>query len=258
MSIEPSSGRDARHMVSIARHLPPTGPNSNIPSTTGAVLPPSSTTGSPRPPICPGNNNGDNGIPITSDSVAFSQAPFVVTTTGVFTVVVAYSSQSSRVIVVDVLSSGVSPSWYGKGTVSVGAGKGTVSIQVTLQTAPRVGPNYVLHAWIVDANDFKNKADPWNFALGTSDRQVSVGGSASVFSQSVEACTDTQPCVEVCGNMDNVSTCDCDSAGHVTVVCADTPQAGDQEVSTANSNFSNFVASLLLAGLLPILVGLML
>jgi len=183
---------------------------------TGTVIPP-----------CSGG-----GVPSGPDTITISKYPFVIANSGSFSIVVAYSSTANRIIVVDVMSS--SGTWYGKGTLTVGPGTGTVSVPAQLSSTPPAGPNYVLHAWMVDAQIFNSQADPWNYALSTADARVSVGTS-TIYAQDVAPCTDTQQCVSVCGSTENIASCDCDDNGQVSVVCAGTTIAEETSSGVANS-----------------------
>lgn len=210
-----------------------TGSSSGTPSTTGAVVIP--------PPICNGNGGSGNGgnVPSIGDNVVISKAPFSIPSAGTFDVVVAYSASGSRQITVDVLDTKTSPTWYGKGTVTVQAGKGTTSVRVTSQGNPPSGPNYVLRAWMIDTQ-YASRADPWTFELSRNDFKVSVGSTAAVYSAAAADCADTSKCDELCGGATNVSTCECDVDGNVNVICSNTPEP--QAVSRSSSLYVSLSA----------------
>lgn len=215
-----------------------TGASSGTPATTGAVVIP--------PPICNGNGgNGNNGnVPNYGDNVIISKAPFSIPRAGTFDVVVAYSASGSRQITVDILDTKTSPTWYGKGVVTVQAGKGTVSVRATTQGNPPVGPNYVLRAWSVDSQHV-SKSDPWSYELSRNDYKVSVGSTAAVYSAAAADCADASKCEELCGGAANVSICECDIDGNVNIICADTPEP--QAVS-ASSTLDAVFSAVMVAG----------
>jgi len=240
MSIEPDNGQDKPQMSAVSRHLPCTGPVSGSttarpattatppPATTTAVsmttgrVPSATTTGSSssKQPSC------NSGVPTRPDSAAFSQAPFMIPNSGSATVIMAYSLTTTRVIIVDLMSSTGAATWYVKGVATVQPGTGTVSITVNIQNTPPMGPNFMFHAWVVSTSDYNNRGDPWNYALSSVNAPVSIAGSGTVamYSQDVSPCEDQQACIDVCGSADNINTCDCNSDGKVTVLCTGTEQ----------------------------------
>jgi len=256
LSIEPANGQDKPQMSSLLKHLPPSGPSSSSssttgraqsttgqPSTTGRVQ---STTAAPTTAVATTGvattgsgmsnpcTNGNNGVPTRPDSVAFSQAPFIISSTGTASLILAYSMTQTRVIVVDLMSSTPSAAWYGKGVVTVPAGSGTVAVTVTIQNPIPMGPNYMFHAWVVSSSDYSSKPDPWDYLISYTNSQVSVAPGSSLYAQDVSPCSDTSSCVAVCGSEANIDTCDCDTSGKVTVVCKGTDAVAASQSAAAN------------------------
>ena len=120
-------------------------------------------------------SGGTTGVPVTNykDSVIMTRTPSVVGNFGMLNITVGYVAAAPRDITVDLLDT-VNYNWYGKGTVSVPAGKGVVTITLSIQNFPVASSNYFFHVWTVDQG-LADVPGSWNSAYDDQSISVIVG-----------------------------------------------------------------------------------
>ena len=119
-----------------------------------------------------GSTTGGTGG--SCETVVLSTMPKVITASSNFNVTIGYLAAASRDIVVDLMDT--NSNWYGKGVVTVPGGKGVTILTVKVQNNPRIGGNYLLHAWSVDQGT-SNNVNAWNKAYDNDNRSITVGNS---------------------------------------------------------------------------------
>src|SRR3546814_614996 len=111
---------------------------------------------------------------MAADSVCARSFPCAVAgTSGNFVVRLGYTAAARRVIVVDLLNT--NNAWFGKGQVTVNAGSGNVDVSVKIFNKANAGSNYVLKAWVVDANVFSNSPAPWEHEITSIQSNLAPG-----------------------------------------------------------------------------------
>ena len=90
-----------------------------------------------------------------------------------FNITVGYVAAASRDIVVDLLDNVNYYSW-GRGVVTVPAGKSSETFSIRVQNGPTAGSQYFFHAWTIGAG-MANVNNIWNSAYDEHSVNVAVG-----------------------------------------------------------------------------------
>jgi hypothetical protein len=138
-----------------------TGSGSTIGGSTGAIT---ST----------GTSTGSSGTGTCGELVILSTIPKSIKASSMFNVTVGYWAGGPRDIVVDLMDK--NSNWYGKGTITVPAGKGSAMLSVKVQNSPSQSSNYYLHAWSVNQGTANNE-NAWSTAYDNDNQNIVVGNS---------------------------------------------------------------------------------
>jgi hypothetical protein len=141
-----------------------TGPATTGRATTGPNT--GSTTG-------PATTSGGTGTGNGKETVIITRSPSTVAETSLFTIIVGYEAQAPRDIIVDLLDTNNYFSW-GRGVVSVPAGKGRTALTIRVQNGPARGNQYIFNAWSIGAG-MANVPNVWNQAFDTHSVGFTVG-----------------------------------------------------------------------------------
>jgi hypothetical protein len=123
-----------------------------------------------------GTGSTTGSTPATGcETLIIVSAPTTISQTSSFNVTLAYVAQANRDIIVDLMGGN---NWYGKGVVTVPAGKGSATLTVVPQGNPQMGNNYSLHAWDV-AQGQASVNGAWNSAYDNDYKTLTVGNSVT-------------------------------------------------------------------------------